>query len=89
MNIARAWKDEAYRAGLSDEELAQLPPNPAGAIELDDDELMRATGGGSNVPYRWKKQQPSTPDKPTPNTPTPTHRRGYPGLNSRHGRRIR
>jgi mersacidin/lichenicidin family type 2 lantibiotic len=37
--IIRAWKDEAYRAGLSQIERAALPVNPAGLIELPD-ELM-------------------------------------------------
>jgi len=43
--IIRAWKDPEYRTNLSAEEQAQLPANPAGAIELSDDELEMATGG--------------------------------------------
>lgn len=43
--IIRAWKDEAYRSSLSEEERAQLPENPAGAIELREDELANAAGG--------------------------------------------
>jgi len=43
--IIRAWKDPEYRTNLSAEEQAQLPENPAGAIELSDDELEMATGG--------------------------------------------
>ena len=38
-NIIRVWKDEAYRLSLSTEELAQLPPNPAGLIELGNEDL--------------------------------------------------
>ena len=43
--IVRAWKDPAFRAGLSDEERQALPENPAGAIELTDDELDMVAGG--------------------------------------------
>ena len=35
-NVIRAWKDPDYRHGLSAAQLAQLPPHPAGAIELRD-----------------------------------------------------
>ncbi|MBO0782832.1 MAG: mersacidin/lichenicidin family type 2 lantibiotic [Ktedonobacteraceae bacterium] len=44
LDIARAWKDEAYRNSLSTEELAQLPENPAGAFELSADELETVHG---------------------------------------------
>lgn len=37
--IIRAWKNEAYPNSLSAEELALLPVNPAGAIELTDADL--------------------------------------------------
>ena len=43
--IVRAWKDPTFRATLSDEEQAALPENPAGAIELTDDELDMVAGG--------------------------------------------
>ena len=42
--IIRAWKDEDYRAGLSEIERAALPANPAGLIELPD-ELMDGPRG--------------------------------------------
>ena len=38
-DIIRAWKDPSYRKGLSSAELAALPENPAGKVELTDDEL--------------------------------------------------
>ncbi|MBO0782833.1 MAG: mersacidin/lichenicidin family type 2 lantibiotic [Ktedonobacteraceae bacterium] len=44
LDIARAWKDEAYRSSLSTEELAQLPEHPAGAFELSADELETVHG---------------------------------------------
>jgi mersacidin/lichenicidin family type 2 lantibiotic len=43
-NIARAWKDEAYRQSLSVEEQAILPASPAGEIELTEAELEAISG---------------------------------------------
>ncbi len=45
VDIIRAWKDEAYRLSLSDEERAALPENPAGMIELTDLDLEGVAGG--------------------------------------------
>ena len=42
-DIARAWKDEAYRQSLSNEQLNELPSNPAG--ELSESELSAVCGG--------------------------------------------
>lgn len=44
-DIARAWKDEAYRQSLSAEELKMLPANPSGELELTDAELEMVSGG--------------------------------------------
>ena len=46
-NIIRAWKDEAYRLSLSAAERAQLPENPAGAVDLSDAQLEVTAGAGS------------------------------------------
>ncbi len=43
-DITRAWKDEAYRQTLSEEQLNTLPANPAG--ELGDAEMAAVCGGG-------------------------------------------
>lgn len=43
-DVVRAWKDAKYRRSLSAEQLARLPENPAGMVELTDAELG-ATGG--------------------------------------------
>jgi mersacidin/lichenicidin family type 2 lantibiotic len=53
IDIVRAWKDEAYRASLSQEEQTLLPENPVGALELSDAELEAVHGahhhhGGSH-----------------------------------------
>ncbi len=64
--IIRAWKDPEYRASMSEEEQSQLPENPAGAIELTDDELDMATGGQQYVyqpsyrPSSMSSQRPSS-----------------------------
>ena len=42
-DIARAWKDEAYRQTLSEEQLEMLPANPAG--DLNEAELASVCGG--------------------------------------------
>jgi mersacidin/lichenicidin family type 2 lantibiotic len=44
-DIIRAWKDASYRNSLSAEELALLPSNPAGEIELTDADLEAVNGG--------------------------------------------
>jgi|GEM_PF-3208753 mersacidin/lichenicidin family type 2 lantibiotic len=44
-NIIRAWKDEDYLDSLSAEEKAQLPENPAGLIELTDEDMSSVSGG--------------------------------------------
>ena len=49
--IIRAWKDPEYRQNLSEEEREALPENPAGAIELTDEELDMAAGGS------WRQQR--------------------------------
>lgn len=44
LDIIRAWKDKAYRNGLSAEQKAMLPENPAGAVELSDAEAATIEG---------------------------------------------
>lgn len=39
----RAWKDEEYRLSLAIHERAMLPENPAGEIEVRDEELEQFT----------------------------------------------
>jgi mersacidin/lichenicidin family type 2 lantibiotic len=45
VDVIRAWKDADYRESLTAEELASLPANPAGMVELSDNELLGVTGG--------------------------------------------
>jgi mersacidin/lichenicidin family type 2 lantibiotic len=46
-HVIRAWKDEKYRQSLSTSELAQLPENPAGLTELNDEDLSSVNGAWS------------------------------------------
>jgi mersacidin/lichenicidin family type 2 lantibiotic len=50
LDVIRAWRDPHYRRSLSADELARLPENPAGLIELSDDELRSAGGVGGDRP---------------------------------------
>jgi mersacidin/lichenicidin family type 2 lantibiotic len=45
IDIIRAWKDEDYRNSLSEEQRSQLPENPAGMIELSDEDMRSVVGG--------------------------------------------
>lgn len=57
VDIIRAWKDEEYRLSLSEAQLATLPANPAGQIELAEADLEEVSGGlGKN------KNQPAPAD---------------------------
>jgi mersacidin/lichenicidin family type 2 lantibiotic len=44
VDIARAWRDPKYRRSLTEEQLASLPENPAGLVELTDEDLKIAGG---------------------------------------------
>ena len=45
LDIIRAWKDEEYRNSLSAEQQEQLPANPAGLVELNDEDMSSVSGG--------------------------------------------
>ncbi len=47
VDVVRAWKDEEYRAELSDQAIDIVPPNPAGELSssLDSGVDERATDG--------------------------------------------
>jgi mersacidin/lichenicidin family type 2 lantibiotic len=47
--IVGSWKNEDYRLSLSVDEQALLPENPAGLIELSDQELLGIDGGTSTL----------------------------------------
>ena len=43
-SLVRAWKDPLFRLKLQLEGLPDLTENPAGLVELSDDELKAASG---------------------------------------------
>jgi mersacidin/lichenicidin family type 2 lantibiotic len=43
--IVRAWKDEEYFSNLSEAERAGMPHDPAGPIEISDNDLGDVSGG--------------------------------------------
>jgi mersacidin/lichenicidin family type 2 lantibiotic len=47
-NIIRAWEDPYYRKSLSAAERATLPENPAGQLELTEDELTEVMGAAQS-----------------------------------------
>lgn len=47
--VIRAWKNPAYRARLSDTQRNALPANPAGLVELSENELLEVSGGTTAV----------------------------------------
>ncbi|PHJ63733.1 hypothetical protein VF14_07625 [Nostoc linckia z18] len=47
IDIIRAWKDEEYLNSLSEEQRSHLPENPAGIIELSNEDMGSVVGGGS------------------------------------------
>ena len=44
-DIIRAWKDAEYRSSLNHRQRSMLPNNPAGLIELSEEELGGVAGG--------------------------------------------
>lgn len=50
VDVVRAWKDEAYRLCLSQEELLHIPPHPAGSIELPDADFSSITNDRTTPP---------------------------------------
>lgn len=58
IDLIRAWKDREYRESLPAEALAQIAPNPAGLIELADEDLAAVVGGSEAVA---KAQTGTTP----------------------------
>jgi mersacidin/lichenicidin family type 2 lantibiotic len=49
-DVIRAWKDQEYRLGLSEAQLAILPEHPSGLIELENP-LNVSSGTQVQVPF--------------------------------------
>ena len=44
-NIIRAWKDKDYFESLSQQEQVRVPENPAGMLELSEEDMENFAGG--------------------------------------------
>ncbi len=81
--IIRAWKDPEYRQTLNEEEQERLPENPAGAIELTDEELDMAAGGSwrqsNSRSFRPSNSRPSNsrPSNSRPSNSRPSNSRSF------------
>jgi mersacidin/lichenicidin family type 2 lantibiotic len=51
IDIARAWRDEDYYLGLTEEERASLGAHPSGVAGVSDDTLRSITGGCGMTKY--------------------------------------
>lgn len=51
LDLIRAWKDEDFRESLDAEQLALLSENPAGVIELTDEELGKVEGACVSISH--------------------------------------
>jgi mersacidin/lichenicidin family type 2 lantibiotic len=49
IDVARAFRDEEYYLGLSEEQRASLGAHPSGLIELDESMLKVVVGAGTLV----------------------------------------
>ncbi len=48
--IVRSWKDEDYQSVYQGEAMTFMPSNPAGLIDLTDEELLGIDGGTTTIP---------------------------------------
>ncbi len=46
-DIIRAWKDDDYSSSLSEAQRSLLPENPAGFVELSDEDMENFAGGAN------------------------------------------
>ncbi len=51
--VVRAWKDPVFRSTLNESQLQAVPANPAGMVELGEDEVTGLTGGTSIPCSLW------------------------------------
>jgi mersacidin/lichenicidin family type 2 lantibiotic len=60
-NIIRAWKDPEFRRSLTETEGALLPANPAGLVELAEEEMNHVAGAPTQAEtVRSLKRQSAT-----------------------------
>lgn len=52
IDVVRAWKDEDYRDSLTQDQRDRLPENPAGLVELSDEDMSSIAGGHPTIMTR-------------------------------------
>ncbi len=55
LDVVRAWKDEEYRNSLTEEQRAQLPENPAGLIDLTEEDIISVIQSCSKLIPKQRK----------------------------------
>jgi mersacidin/lichenicidin family type 2 lantibiotic len=64
IDIVRAWKDAEYRRGLSAAQLAAMPANPAGMVDLTAEEAAAIQGSGNGADTSCGPKCTTNPIKP-------------------------
>ena len=49
IDVVKAWKDPEYRDSLTQDQRDRLPENPAGLVELSDEDMSSIAGGHPTV----------------------------------------
>lgn len=68
----QVWKDEDFRLSLTEEERAQFPENPAGALDLTDEALDALVHGGARDISNSCKKNSCNPAPPVAPSGTQT-----------------
>ena len=45
VDVIKAWKDQAYRKSLTEEQLASIESNPVADLQLSDEDMGAISGG--------------------------------------------
>jgi mersacidin/lichenicidin family type 2 lantibiotic len=64
LDIIRAWKDAAYRQSLSKAQLAAMPANPAGLVDLTAEEAAAIAGRANGADTSCGPKCTTNPIKP-------------------------
>jgi mersacidin/lichenicidin family type 2 lantibiotic len=64
IDIIRAWKDAAYRQSLGEAQLAAMPANPAGMVDLTAEEAAVIAGSANGADTSCGPKCTTVPVKP-------------------------
>jgi mersacidin/lichenicidin family type 2 lantibiotic len=53
ISVIRAWKDPEYRASLSADQRAMIPPMPSGDYEVDEEVMENSSAGAVAIIPSW------------------------------------